>query len=1119
VIALNIEVREPGQPARVLGVSGAIDLGRECEGIVIVDPQASRRHLSIRPDEDGLVVTDLGSTNGTFVDGERITAATLVRPGGVIRVGQTMIAVLGGRTGPDPSKTAVIEAPAPEAVPVPAPPAEPSPSPQGPRGEAVPSGGEPRVRPDVAALAARETDAAVIRYRPGSAAEPAVGSMAAAARRARKRLAGLGSEPWGIRPQLCLVDPIPDPDRPGQLLAGGTVVDVDEGEIWMVVTTEAPPESPERPLALLFGAALPAAGELSLLLEGYGLHVGEAPDQDLRGRRLPPLADAEGETATAMALAFVRHLIAKAGEESFRRFLSEARPGRLDETAQQVFGAGLGDLEQQWQLSLLLPAAVKPGQFFRLTARYLRPHVRRELEMFVYMLLSLAFTMAFPFAFRRLIDDALPSGQMSEVLGVLTFLGVAFAVSSVANLRRSYLSAYVSSAIVRRIRTEMFDRIQVLSMRWFAGRQQGDVISRVVSDVTELEFGLSQTLREGLFQAVSLVAGCVVLFLLEPVLAVVVIAGLPAIVLVYRKMSAGFLDRSLGVQTETGALVALSTENFAAQPVVKAFGLERREHDRFAQVSDRLFGNELRLALFGGVFSVSVTLIVTGLKLFVIGLGAWLTFRGRITIGGLVAFISSADQVIAPVTALTGIGQQIQSASGALLRIQEVTEAVPDVADGPGARKLAPLSREIRLAGASFGYTPERQVLTDLELVIPAGTRTAFVGPTGAGKSSVLQLLMRFHDPDEGGVFFDGRDLRDAELGSVRSQIGVVFQDTFLFDGTIGENIRLGREDATDEEIQAAARAAELHDFVQSLPAGYDSPVGERGGQLSGGQRQRLAIARALVRDPAILVLDEATSALDPRTERLIADTLEKVGHGRTTIAVTHRLRAVTGYDQIVVLVAGKLAERGTHDELLARGRVYAELWAEQTGAVAPSQAAFDAVAALGRISIFAGVGRHELVGLAGRLRAAEVPAGTTVAARDGRLLLVRRGRARVLAPGLGGELVSVADLGPGDAFGVSAIVGDDLGSVFQATEQVDVLVLDEEAIASVLPSRPALAGAPGATATGPKPVGGRRLSRVTTIAGTPLAMGGGSEAVVRPEVVRPAVVPPPATGRFTISG
>src|SRR5438105_859764 len=268
-----------------------------------------------------------------------------------------------------------------------------------------------------------------------------------------------------------------------------------------------------------------------------------------------------------------------------------------------------------------------------------------------------------------------------------------------------------------------------------------------------------------------------------------------------------------------GSSLNVSADIYVAQPVVKAFALEALERVRFGRASDRLFKSEVRLQLFGGLFGLSVNMIVTALRLVVLGLGAWLIVHHNLTIGGLVAFLGLMGEVISPVTVLTSIGQEIQTSSGALARINEVLEADPEVADRPDADDLPPLHDEIRLAGVSFSYTSERPTLQDVDVTIKAGTRAAFVGPTGAGKSSVLQLIMRSYDPDEGAVLFDGRDIRAGTLASVRGQMGVVFQDTFLFDATIRENIAMGRSGATDAEVEAAATAAELHDFVLTLPA------------------------------------------------------------------------------------------------------------------------------------------------------------------------------------------------------------------------------------------------------------------------------------------------------------
>jgi len=950
-----------------------------------------------------------------------------------------------------------------------------------------------RPRPVLDELEARTNDAVTVRYRPGTAGAEAAPGVARDARRARRRLGGLGSEPWGVIPTICLVDPFPDPHDPTHIVTTGTIVDGARNEIWMVVTPESPPEPLERPLALLFGAGLPAASSIEPLLEGYGLFVAEAPDVDVQLRELdlPPFGTAEGELAAAMSLSFVRYLIDRGGRDEFLRMLASAQPGRLDTAAQQEYGAGTAALEEGWRQKLWAGAPdMKTGQFLRLTLRYLRPHRRREIEMFVYMLLGLAFTMAFPFVFRALLDTAIPSGEFSQVLQLLGVLLIAFVISLGAGLRQAYLTAVVSGSVVRQLRLEMFTKLQGLSQGWYTQHQQGDVLSRLFSDVGMLEHGLSETLRGGLIQVLTLIVSATVLVILNPFLAIIVLLGAPLIAFVYKAMAKGAQKRSIAVQEETGAVLNVASENYGAQAVVKAFGLQLREIGRFRQASDRLFDREVKLQLFGGLFGVSVNMIVTAMRLFILGLGAWLIFHDHLTIGGLVAFMGLMGETLSPVTVLTGIGQQIQASTGALVRINEVLDAEPEVVERPDVRELPPMSRDLCLRGVSFSYTSERLTIDDVNVEITAGQRVAFVGPTGAGKSSILQLLMRFYDPDEGAVLLDGVDLRDGTVASLRSQLGVVFQDTFLFNATVRENIALGNPIATDAEIEQAARSAELHDFVMTLPRGYETLVGERGGRLSGGQRQRLSIARALLRDPRILLLDEATSALDPRTERMISDTLERVGEGRTTVAVTHRLTSITTYDRIFVIVAGKVVEHGRHDELVALGGVYAQLWAEQTSGVMPAEAPFDIGGALARTPLFEGLDPAALAEIAGRMRAQDLPPGGTIAEGAGRLAIIRRGRGTVLAPDFTGEPAAVAEIGPGDAFGLSALLGDERGYELRAIDPMALLVLDDEAIRGLAGTHPSVALAlEGRRVQAAVPAGGTRLSRLTMAPGSRLSV------------------------------
>jgi ABC-type multidrug transport system fused ATPase/permease subunit len=843
-------------------------------------------------------------------------------------------------------------------------------------------------------------------------------------------------------------------------------------------------------MALLFGMALPAGPELSALLEGWGLHVADAPDPtaELRHIPLPPIAAARGELRGAMALSFVKFLLERGSEQFFRRLLTEAQPGQVEVTAQQIYGVGLSALEEQWQQAVAAGSArdIKAGQFLRMSMRYLRPHRLRVVEILLLAGLGIAFsTVALPLATKRLVDSALPTAvrtvSFSPIASVLGMVVAVAVLSSLAQLRSAYASAYVSSDIVREVRLQMFERLQGLSAGWFGRRQQGEVMSRVFSDVFLLEQGLSQVVVTGIASVVQLGVSAVMLFKLNARLAVITLVGAPVVAVVYRLMSEGVQKRSMAVQEETGNSYNVVGENYQALPVVRAFSLQDREIGRFRRASDDLFRKVLRLHLYSGVFNVFVGMVITTLSIGVLGYGCFLIIHHQLTIGALMAFTGLMGTVISPVTSLANITRTIQESSGALVRINEILDSTPEIADVPGAAALPRLDGEIRLADVSFSYTPERRTLEEIGLTIPAGSRVAFVGPTGAGKSSVLGLLMRNYDPDEGAVLFDGQDIRDIAVESLRGQLGVVFQESFLFDATVRENIALGNPGADNAQIEEAARAAELHDFIMTMPRAYDTLVGERGGRLSGGQRQRLAIARALVRDPRVLLLDEATSALDPRTERLIADTLDRVSAGRTTIAVTHRLTSITNYDRIFVLVQGRLVEAGTHDELVRRGGVYAMLWAEQTGAAPPMEAPFDALGALFRIPLFTGLGPADLAEVAARLQAGELSPGQRLPEGTGRLFIVRHGRSRVLLPTLGGELAPVAELGPGDAFGMNALLGQERGAMLEAVDHTSLLVLDQAALSDLATRFPTIGNAlTGTRAPSAAPAGGQRLERVS---------------------------------------
>jgi ABC-type multidrug transport system fused ATPase/permease subunit len=481
------------------------------------------------------------------------------------------------------------------------------------------------------------------------------------------------------------------------------------------------------------------------------------------------------------------------------------------------------------------------------------------------------------------------------------------------------------------LRETMFTTLQRLPHSFYSRAKVGDLISRLTGDLEILEITVGQVLGVGVYLVLMTLAAGVTLLVLSPLLGAVVLIVVPLFGVAYFVLRSRLQEASYEQQELTGQLMASVQENLSAHALVKAFGLETSSIQIFRGRLESLFRVALRLTVIGALFETSFTLAGTFGQLVVIGVGGWLVIDGHLTIGTLVAFIGLLPSLFQPIAVLSSVGKVIQSAAGSFERVAELLEEPEVVTDKPDAHELPDVSRELRLEHVTFGYTDDRPVLTDVSVSIPAARHTAVVGPSGSGKSTLVSLLLRFWDPQQGRILADDHDLRDVTRASLRGQIGLVFQETFVFDSTLRENIAIGRPEASDEEVVAAARAAELEDFVAGLPAGYDTVLGERGVRMSGGQRQRLAIARALLKNSPILILDEATSSLDAESELLVQDALANLMRNRTAFVIAHRLSTVRRADAIIALERGRVAEKGRHDELLARaGGVYAKLYALQ---------------------------------------------------------------------------------------------------------------------------------------------------------------------------------------------
>jgi ATP-binding cassette subfamily B protein len=523
------------------------------------------------------------------------------------------------------------------------------------------------------------------------------------------------------------------------------------------------------------------------------------------------------------------------------------------------------------------------------------------------VLAETGYNVAFPLSLKYLIDDALLKQDYHALITILIVLGVLGAVISAVSIGVEYLNARLAAEVIRDIRHTVFDHLQTLSLRFYARVTAGEVISRFSTDLGELEGTVRYWVEMGARPAMEMLAAVGLLFWLNWSLAITAMLIWPLTLIGPRIVSPRAVAATYRKKQLEADTLSVIQENVLAQPVVKVFALQSISKTWLRRRSLPLAQTSVRVNFLASMVERSVSTAVLLLHLIILAYGAWLAFHKSITIGTLITFEGVFWDLSYNIGYLSQFFPDVMQAAGTIQHVKELLDETPDIADRPDATPLPRLQNDIVFDHVSFGYTASETHLKDLSFRIPRGARMAIVGPSGSGKSTILNLLLRLYDPDEGSIEIDGRDLRNGTRDSLRSQTAIVFQESFLFNTTMRENIRLGRPDATDAEVEAAARSAEIHDFIEGLPLGYETNAGERGSQMSGGQRQRMAIARALVRDPAILLLDEATSALDPATEAAILTTLRRASAGRTVIFVTHRLRLAEDADVILALEGGEL--------------------------------------------------------------------------------------------------------------------------------------------------------------------------------------------------------------------
>ncbi|WP_063868299.1 ABC transporter ATP-binding protein [Paenibacillus sp. Soil766] len=582
-----------------------------------------------------------------------------------------------------------------------------------------------------------------------------------------------------------------------------------------------------------------------------------------------------------------------------------------------------------------------------------------------------------PLVMKEIIDIAIPQGRV-QLLSVMALMLIVLPVlSGVIGVWQNHLNTKVTQGVIRDLGQSLFHNLQRQSMSFFTDARSGEIVQRITGDVQSVQSVVTSIVVSSITQIVIVITTIGILFALDWKLAIISVLILPLFVLPVKKVSKLRKDLRIETQKVRSDITSQLNENFGISGALltRIFGREKQQEHEFTTMNQKVMDLELRLNLVGRWFGMATsTLGPLGTAIIYI-YGGYSVIQGDMTLGSIVAFTAYLGRLYMPVGTLLNLHVEVATALGVFQRIFEYQDMVPDVMDADGACQLGPVAGHVRYKQVSFAYkvgekgrTGERRktekqggeaesgkqaerggeaereklaergvvrekvqyALRDITFEAQPGEMVALVGPSGAGKSTLIGMIARLYDPTAGVVEVDGVNVRDVELASLRAQIAYVTQESFLFHATIGDNLRFAQENATREEMEAACRQAYIHDFIVSLPEGYDTMVGERGHRLSGGERQRIAIARAILKRPRILILDEATSHLDSESESYVQAALEELMQGRTTLVIAHRLSTVLAADHILVIEAGSVVERGTHSELLALEGLYARLYSTQ---------------------------------------------------------------------------------------------------------------------------------------------------------------------------------------------
>ena len=559
--------------------------------------------------------------------------------------------------------------------------------------------------------------------------------------------------------------------------------------------------------------------------------------------------------------------------------------------------------------------------------KYMRPYLRQFVLAVICIILAAGANLYLPWIIKDMIDKVLAEKDMMMLNAICIGIVVVFFLRGIFFYGQSYLVSFIGQKVIIDVREVMFRKFQRMPMAYFDKHQTGETMSYITNDVAAIQSALVDQLIELVTEGSILIGSLVLMVVLDWKLSLLTLVVIPLVGQAMKIFGRKIKRNGTIIQERMADITSLLQESISSIRVVKSFVREDYEIQRFCRQNELNFQAAMKNVQLTSLLTPSVEFLAAISVTVIVWFGGYEVVEGTITAGALVAFLTYAVNLANPVKRLSRVYGNMQRAMAAVDRVFAVIDLEETIADRPDARPMPETHGHVEFDHVSFGYKEGVLALSDVSLEAKPGQMIAFVGPSGAGKSTIANLIPRFYEVTFGAIFIDGRDIRDVTVGSLREQIGIVPQETMLFSTTVRENIRYGRLDATDAEVEAAARAANADAFIRELDAGYDTEIGERGLSLSGGQRQRIAIARAILKNPRILILDEATSALDTESEKIVQAALDHLMVGRTSFVIAHRLSTIFHADQIFVIDDGHVKEHGTHEELLAMGGLYSNLY------------------------------------------------------------------------------------------------------------------------------------------------------------------------------------------------